>query len=356
MLEHSSAEHIGRLRSTYSGRLAGIYIEHRPDFRIVLRLTGADPVQLASVGSGSDAVPVEVVTGAPSSLAQLQNAVIGNLAALNELFPSMFGATADERTGEIRIDAIAATPIAAAAVQAKAEAARRLLGAPVRIRAVNGTVDRQAVRGSGNLQYNCTAGFVVQNGTRKGPLTAAHCLSSYDYYDLADGTAYTISGPSTAARNDASHDVRWLDATADAVPQFYADTATPRVLTGRRTQSNTAVGSTVCHRGISSNYSCGSVESIAYTPTKPATATSPEPYYCGSSSNITCANTWVQVGGSSLRCARGDSGGPWFSSTIALGIHSGGAVDGSGNCISAWYMSTDRISTGLGSTYSLIYG
>jgi streptogrisin C len=226
----------------------------------------------------------------------------------------------------------------------------------VKIRTVNGTVNKQAVRGSGNLQYNCTAGFIVQNGTRKGPLTSAHCLSSYDYYDLADGTAYTISGPSTAARNDASHDVRWLDATAYALPQFYADTATPRVLTGRRTQSNTAVGSTVCHRGIGSNYSCGSVESIAYTPTKPATATSPVPYYCGTNNDITCANTWVQVGSSSLRCAGGDSGGPWFSSTIALGVHTGGVTDASGYCVTAWYMSTDRISTGLGSTYSLIYG
>ncbi|HLL30517.1 MAG TPA: hypothetical protein VK403_05935, partial [Allosphingosinicella sp.] len=66
-------------------------------------------------------------------------------------------------------------------------------------------------------------------------------------------------------------------------------------------------------------------------------------------------STWVQVGGSSLQCAGGDSGGPWFVSQTALGIHTGSVTNTAGTCFSAWYMSTDRLS-GLGTGYSLLYG
>ncbi|WP_171550961.1 trypsin-like serine protease [Acinetobacter sp. Ac_5812] len=41
----------------------------------------------------------------------------------------------------------------------------------------------------------------------------------------------------------------------------------------------------------------------------------------------------------------GDSGGPWFISTVAVGIHSMGASRGNsiGQCDLAIYMSTDRL-------------
>ncbi|HEX8431262.1 MAG TPA: hypothetical protein VF625_08235, partial [Longimicrobium sp.] len=45
--------------------------------------------------------------------------------------------------------------------------------------------------------------------------------------------------------------------TSVSVAQFYADTSIPCVLTGKRLQSSTTVGSTVCHRGIATGYSCG---------------------------------------------------------------------------------------------------
>ena len=343
------------MRESYRDRLAGISIEHKPDYHVVLRLVGDTPVETLTLGSG--AVPVRVVTGAGVSLSQLDQAISANLAAAQKLLPTMLGITRDERTGEIRID-VQATPMEAPAIQAQLPAVQQLLGQPVRIRTMNGEPTKHAVRAGSNLQMACTTGFVVQTGTSKGPLTAAHCPIPADYYDMYDGTAYDqLTGPSTAMRDDASHDVRWLNASAWAVPQFYADTSTPRTLTGRRTQTNTAVGSTVCHYGAATGYSCGSVESTAYTPTKPVTTTNPDPYYCGPLNNITCSNTWVQVGGSSIKCNDGDSGGPWFSSTIAFGVHAGGVRDRTYNyCISAWYMSTDRISTGLGSGYSLVYG
>lgn len=70
---------------------------------------------------------------------------------------------------------------------------------------------------------------------------------------------------------------------------------------------------------------------------------------------MTCASTYISVSGTSLACGAGDSGGPWFASQTAFGVHNGGASSGTapGQCARAIYMSTDRISDmGL----SLFYG
>ena len=351
-VEQSTADQIGVLRQTYADRLAGISIEHTPDYHVTLRLKGTEPAGPVSLGSGSASVRVDVVTGAAATLQELQSAISTNLGSLSKLLPTMFGVTADERTGEIVIE-VKASAAEAPVVISKAGAVTELLGHPVRIRPMDAIQSKHSVRGGVSLQGACTTGFVVQVGTSKGPVTAAHCPDSLEYQDAVEGSAHPITA--TAFRDDASHDVQWANATSLALPQFYADTNVPRVLTGKRLQSSTTVGSTVCHRGATSGYSCGSVESISYTPTKPATATSPNPYYCGASDNLTCASTWVQVGGSSLRCAGGDSGGPWFASQTALGIHTGGVTNSTGTCFSAWYMSTDRLS-GLGTGYSLLYG
>lgn len=351
-VEQSTADQIGQLRQTYGSRLAGIFIEHRPDYHVKLRLKGAEPVGPLTLGSGSASVRVDVVTGAAATLQELQSAIATNLAGLSKLLPTMFGITADERTGEIVIE-VKATALEAPVVLGKAAAVTELLGHPVRIRPLDAVQSKHSVRGGVSLQGACTTGFVVQVGTSKGPVTSAHCPDSLEYQDPVEGSAHPITA--TAFRDDASHDVQWANATSFALPQFYADTNVPRVLTGKRLQSSTTVGSTVCHRGATTGYSCGSVESISYTPTKPATATMPYPYYCGPSDNLTCSSTWVQVGGSSLKCWEGDSGGPWFVSQTALGIHTGGVTNNTGTCFSAWYMSTDRLS-GLGTGYSLLYG
>lgn len=353
-LEEGVADAVGQLRETYRDRFAGLFIQHKPDYHVVLRLKGEAPAEPITLGSGASSVRVDVVTGASATLRELQSSVSANMAGLAKLFPTMIGVGPDERTGEIVVD-VQATPLQAAAVQGQLGAASTLLGYPVRLRTYDGKLSKHAVRGGSNLQSACTSGFVVKNGTQKGTLTAGHCPSTLEYSDAVDGTYYTLSRPVGAVRDDASHDVQFLDATADALPQFYADSTTPRVLTGKRLQSSTTVGSTVCHRGDYSKHSCGSVESISYTPTKPATTTSPNPYYCGPSDNLTCSATWVQVGGSTVRCQGGDSGGPWFIAQTALGVHTGGFIANTGSCLFAWYMSTDRI-TGMGSGYALLFG
>lgn len=68
----------------------------------------------------------------------------------------------------------------------------------------------------------------------------------------------------------------------------------------------------VCHRGFTTEYSCGQVTSISYLPT-----------YTDACLGATCAATWLRVEGPGLKCYPGDSGGPVFLDFTAYGFYKG---------------------------------
>ncbi len=183
--------------------------------------------------------------------------------------------------------------------------------------------------------------FASPPSRKNGPLsdhrwTAGHCGNTETYTDF-DGTVTTSTFQSETF--DADQDFQWHTTPQTEVPEFYADLVTSaRVLTGRRLRSSTAVGNTTCHRGATSGYSCGSVQSTTYQPT-----------YAGACNGFTCTSTYISVTGTGLTCAGGDSGGPWFNGQTAFGIHKAGNTP----CTLAVYTSTDYLS---GTGVSLVFG
>lgn len=139
-------------------------------------------------------------------------------------------------------------------------------------------------------------------------------------------------------------DVQWHTSGYTERPEFYADSSTTaRVLTGRRYRSSTAAGNNVCHRGITTGYSCGYVDQTNYRPT-----------YSGACGSVSCDAVWVIVSGADLACYPGDSGGPVFASQTAFGLLKGTSSNGTarGQCNFFIYMSTDFLLSGT----SLLYG
>ncbi len=330
------------LRRATGRRFAGLWIEHQPKFRLVVRMVGKDLVPAGlKAAVASSPIPVTFQAGALASQANLLGRLHASLPDLLSTLPNMDGTDVDVRTGDIVLT-VHAVGAERDEVLAKVPALAKLLGAPVRINFNELAEQDQSVRGGGTLT-DCTSGFVVANsaGTR-GFTTAAHCGNSEFYSDF-DGT--NTSSTFVSELQDATHDVQWHTTPQTEVPEFYADlTSSARVLTGRRLLSSTSVGNTVCHRGITSGYSCGSVESTTYQPT-----------YAGACGAVACSSVYVKVSGASLACAGGDSGGPWFNGQTAFGTHKSGASSGSaaGQCSYATYTSTDYLS-GLG--VSLVYG
>ncbi len=351
------------LRETYKDRWAGIAIEHLPNYRIVVLLTGTDPVADQSVMAGGMVVPIVFRTGAPATRDAVLAAITAYQAKIRESLPHPPGLGVDQRTGELVV------MIASGDADLDRDGALRtriatMTGVPVRIEAVDKPpadmaqdqvapvptliptpVDSGAIEGGGRVvgtvdgkRYACTTGFVVSDGVRNGVVTAAHC---------PDTLSYVGKRPSDGSREEwplafvgqwgwGYQDVQVNVATAPDVsyaPLFYADTAKTlaRPVATWRYRTSTRAGDFVCHRGERTGYSCAVIAMVDFAPAGDL---------CGGA----CLPTWVAVEGPT--CKAGDSGAPVFEGSTALGLVKGGTYRRDGTCLFYYYMSTDYLPQG----------
>ena len=315
----------------FAARLAGISIEHSPEYRIVVLLTGSEPVADRS----SAGVPIVFRTGARATRAEAIMALRKHLIELRSELPGARGAGYDQRTGEVvlLVTSADAQRFGLDAIRARAE---QLGGVPVRV-VVNELIEQNMLVTGGSriegtnsltkLRNRCTTGFAVTDGNRTGIATAAHCPDELTYYDPDGGT---LTLPFVGQWGAGYQDVQVnLSPEADA-PLFYADRGADslRRLATWRNRESTRAGDFVCHFGESSGYSCAEVQLTDYAPPGEL---------CGGP----CSPTWVTVAGPS--CVPGDSGGPVFSGGVAFGIAKGINRTPDGRCNFYYYMSTDYL-------------
>jgi len=335
------------LRDRYRKRLAGLFIEHDPEYRIVVLLTGRKRVPAQTIFAGGSRVPVVFRTGAKATQAQVVAAIRSHQADIRAALDHPPSMGADPRTGElvVLVNHKDAERFGADELDSSFE---ELTGVPVRIRVMDGEGVDLGLEGgarvhgvvpeTGSRQY-CTTGFAVTDGTRTGVVTAAHCPDSLSYRDAQHGgdIVLTFVGQWGWSFQDVQLHVAGPD--TEASPLFYddADKKTVRTVSGARRRASTRVGDIVCRRGETSGYGCSEVELTDFAPPGDL---------CGGP----CAPTWVMVKGG---CRGGDSGGPVFIGTTALGIvKGGGSHSRSGKCDYWFYMSTDYLPEG----WSLLTG
>lgn len=325
------------IEGRYRDRLAGIAIE--PDGAVSVLLTGSRPVADAQIGAGDLTVPVRFRIGARSTQVELLDALNRHQAAIRAMLTRPPAIGIDARRGALLIQ------IGAADAGGDVAALRRrladLTGVPIRL-ATTGRPDLdlagEVIGGSrligpdptNGRRYYCTTGFVVTDGVRTGIVTAAHCPDQLDH--IAPDRSVT---PTTFVGQWGwgFHDVQ-VNATPNAVrPLFYADAARTqiRAVEVQRSRASTRVGDIVCHRGESSGYSCAEVMMTDFAPSGDL---------CGGP----CLPTWVAVAGPG--CRGGDSGGPVFLGTTAIGLLKGGSYRPDGSCVFYYYMSLDFLPDG----------
>ena len=326
----------------FSERLAGIAVEHSPIFRIVVLLTGNVPVAEERLYAAGIVVPVVYRTGAVATRGQVVAAIERNQAAIRAKLRHAPGLGVDQRTGEMVVT-LNRADIGVHGRDALLTELTLATGVPVRLRAVDlpdaDAADHGAVDGGARVvgvspvdgrRYACTTGFVVGDGARAGVVTAAHCPDALVHVDadrretpltFVDGWGWGYQ------------DVQLHLADVPLRPFFHADTAKAQVrpVTGARARRNMRAGDFVCHRGERSGYSCAEVELTDFAPSGDL---------CGGA----CTPTWVTVGGPV--CRSGDSGGPVFIGTTAIGLLKGASYDAAGGCNFYYYMSTDFLPAG----------
>jgi len=320
------------IASEFADRLAGISIEHAPEYRIVVLLTGSEAVSARSAGG----VPIVFKTGAKATHAQAVAAMRKHLIDFRNELPGARGAGYDQRTGEV---VLLVTPADSARLGADAirQRAEEISGVPVRI-VINQLIEsNMSVDGGGlveglntitNHRSRCTSGFVVTNGEINAITTAAHCPDQLTYIDLDGTDSPTL--PMIGSWGLGYRDVQINGSANSPDPLFYSNrgAGTLRQVTTWRSVASTRAGDFVCHYGESSGYSCAIVELTDYAP--PGAL-------CGGP----CSPTWVTVKGPA--CIPGDSGGPVFSGDVAFGLAKGINRDDAGRCLFFYYMSTDYL-------------
>lgn len=326
-----------RLASSFKDRLAGISIEHHPQYRIVVLLTGTDTVPDQSVFAGGMIVPILFRTGAIATRDQIVASIRRHQAEIRSKLPGVQGMGADPRTGEMVVLLKARTVDLYGVETIKAEL-EDITAMPVRIRTLDRADTNLAIEGGARVEGRdengrhraCTTGFVVTDTLRTGILTAAHCPDILTYIDPLGGTSALSFVGEWGARYQ---DVQIHVSPERLQPLFYADTAKSQLrrLTSWRNRTSTRAGDAVCHRGETTGYSCSQVELVDFAPPGDLCGGPCEPY-------------WVTVAGPN--CRGGDSGGPIFNGTIAFGIVKGGSYDTTGACAFYYYMSTDYLPPG----------
>lgn len=316
-----------RIAREFAGRLAGFSIEHEPEYRIVVLLTGSDPVPDRAAGG----VPIVFRTGARTTHDQAIAALRRHLVDLRAELPGARGAGYDQRTGEIVL-LVSQADAELRGLEAIRERAEEVAHVPVRAELDSLPERNMSVDGGGPVggvvngrRVRCTSGFVVTDGSRTGIATAAHCPDDLTYRD-ADGSEVPL--PFAGQWGVGYQDVQINLSDRAREPLFYADrkTGSLRELTSWRNAGSTRAGDFVCHWGESSGYSCAEVQLTDYAPPGEL---------CGGP----CEPAWVTVKGPS--CIPGDSGGPVFSGRVAFGIAKGMNRTPSGRCDFYYYMSTD---------------
>jgi len=339
--QEASVAATDRIRAEFSGRLAGIAIDHDPDYRIVVLLTGSEPVRDRFISAGGRIVPIVFRTGARATGDQLVGAIDTYRDEIRKVVHHVQGMGADPRTGELVL--MVQTDDAEDASKHLAEL-EAISGVPVRIQPLNVVAHNLAIEGGSRLtgtdpkdgkHYACTTGFVVTDSQRTGIITAAHCPDNLVYHDPQGGRIELTFVGEWGAR---TQDVQVHLAAASQVPEFYVDSGKTvmRSVDASRTRRSTRAGDVVCHRGETTGYSCSMVQLVDYAPPGDL---------CGGP----CEPVWVAVDGPT--CKSGDSGGPIFLGTTAFGIVKGGNYAGDGACVFYYYMSTDYLPTG----WSLLY-
>ena len=326
------------LRAELRDRLAGIAVAHVPAYRIDVLLTGDAPVAERHVIAAGRDVIVGFRTGALATHERLVAALTAHQAEIRGLLRKPPGLAIDDRTGTLAVLVSEGDAARFAPDQLEQRIADLAL-VPVTVRRLDRTDANATAEGGARMvgvdpasghRYACTSGFVVTDGARSGLVTAAHCPDTLAFVERdASETPLAFAGQ----WGWSFQDVQLHISDVPLPPRFFADSARTleRTPTASRQRAQTRVGDVVCHRGERTGYSCAEVAFTDFAPPGDL---------CGGP----CAPSWVAVEGPT--CKQGDSGGPVFDGTVALGVLKGASFRPDGSCSLYYYMSVDFLPTG----------
>lgn len=179
----------------------------------------------------------------------------------------------------------------------------------------------------------CTAGFTGYMNNVAGFMTATHCAKNNMGYGH-DGFNFILDPKKAYTNYSTKHEMSFIPTpNAGLYPGVYKNISTVDdslilKIKGIRSQPLKLHSTYLCHMGITTGYSCGTVEAIdiqnnSVNGEGAASGCSSKSSPNFSISSQPCSKTFVSLKGTQLACNFGDSGGPVFSEDgMAHGIAS----------------------------------
>jgi len=156
----------------------------------------------------------------------------------------------------------------------------------------------------------CTTAFTVVKNGSEGVLTAGHCEDRAQYVAVGDGSNNVYTVYLQEDHRGGWGDMAWYTTLGNEQPWFYKTPTGRYEVNGYVNRSSIQVGDTYCMYGRATNHSdssdaCGTVVDR----------------WAQQSSGGYDYNRLVEVEG--VESDYGDSGGPWYTGSYAVGIHRG---------------------------------
>ena len=288
------------LADRFPNQFGGLFVVHEPNFRVVVKMTGAGEGLLQQVTQD----PLYVVEKAErpvKMMLQLQDRIVAALVVANVGFET----NVNVWTGEIEVDVI------------DAEGARKALGqlleanAFVKLRKVAALPQNTAAiyggRAATGSTQGCTTGFSVTNGVISGFLTAGHCDNTL----TVSGYSFSLKEQVYQNSTQFGHDMQWMSNSSHTFPnEIYRGSSTREVITNVYDPINMPLDWSLCAFGVTTNaLKCGKLKS-KYTKTT-------------DNNGIVGYFFRAATDDGSYFVQEGDSGGPVFGANTAYGIIKG---------------------------------
>ena len=321
-LQDIAGELDAELTTNETETFAGLWIEHTPEFRVVVQFTrdGEETMKPYLKKYPEFADIVEVRNTAKVSLADLQRAQVD---ASYSVSASDIPVESDINVFNNSVELYVAKANKSQFDNALQRGNIRLPDkVKVRVITVDAMMNLEANIYGGLPLSTCTSGFSVKEGITKGITTAGHCSNIQSY----NGNNLPFQSQNWAG----SYDIQWHTAPGYTVTnkiQWWSDGST-RDITATKSRSSQAIGNYVCKYGMTSHYTCGYISSKNFM-------------HQGQATYIRVDNT----AGYDDLSSGGDSGGPWFLSNTAYGTHVGSPGDDPNDAV---YMAVNYVESGLG--------
>ncbi len=299
---------------------AGLWLEHSPNFKVVVRFTGDGEQTIESYTQSSDLADILELRTAEVSLAELKEVQVETLSSITDAgIAADFGINVKENRIEVYVTD-------QGQIDVPVSDGKLVLSPRVQVVEVE-KLSLPAVDIYGGLALNpvCTSGFgVIKSDGTKGIASAGHCANTQSYM----GTSLTFEEEEWRT----FYDVQWYTTPGFTVTNEiqWSNDGSTRAITSTKSRASQSIGEYVCKYGKITGYTCGFIGDKNISPNYVPNA----------------ASTFIRVedsAGYSPLVESGDSGGPFFLGYTAYGVVSGKVDTGK-----AIYMAADYVYPGLG--------